>query len=105
MKTSKNIILLLAACVSFTSCAQIDSALVKNTGLTSKDAILLGVKAKERIDLTLKEYNDAKNRNLSGKEVVEVVAVPDGSVAENLKDSSVEKRPSMLDSILGAIGF
>ncbi len=105
MKTSKNIILLLAACASFTSCTQLDSMLVKNTGLTSKDAILLGVKAKERIDLTLKEYNDAKNRNLSGKEVVEVVVVPEGSIAESLKDSSVEKQTSFLGSILGAIGF
>lgn len=105
MKTSKNIILLLAACASLSSCAQFDSMLVKNTGLTSTDAILLGVKTKERIDLTLKEYNNAKNRNLSGKEVVEVVVVPDGSIAESVEGGSTEKQPSMIDSILGAIGF
>ena len=78
MKTNKNIISLLAACLILNSCTQADTWLVKNTGLTSTDAILLGVKTKERIDLTLKEYNDAKNRNLSsGKEVVTVTpAIP-----------------------------
>jgi hypothetical protein len=97
MKTSKNIILLLAACASLSSCAQLDSTLVKNTGLTSTDAILLGVKTKERIDLTLKEYNNAKNRNLSGKEIVTVI--PEVVV------ESESKEPSIFDTILGAIGF
>jgi hypothetical protein len=96
----KNIILLLVACASLSSCAQLDSMLVKNTGLTSTDAILLGVKAKERIDLTLKEYNNAKNRNLpSGKEVVEVVVDPGADVANPVS------KPSMIDSVLSVFGF
>lgn len=104
MKTSKNIILLLAACTPLSSCTQFDSMLVKNTGLTSKDAIILGVKAKERIEITLKEYNDAKNRNLSGKEVVKVI-VTDDSISEDLNSVSSENQPSIIDSIFKAIGF
>ena len=94
----KSLVLILAT-ASLVSCSQMDSFLVKNTGLTSTDAILLGVKAKERIDLTLKEYNAAKNRNLpSGKEVVEVV------VAEEKEDGAVTK-PSMLDNVLAVFGL
>lgn len=93
----KNIIILLVACASLTSCAQFDSMLVKNTGLTSTDAILLGLKTKDRVDLTIKEYNDAKARNLSGKEVVTVI--PEVVVESEPKEVSV------FDTILGAIGF
>ncbi len=94
----KSLVLILAT-ASLVSCSQMDAFLVKNTGLTSTDTILLGVKAKERIDLTLKEYNAAKNRNLpSGKEVVEVV------VEEEKKDEVVTK-PSMLDNVLAVFGF
>ncbi len=94
----KSLVLILAT-VSLVSCSQMDAFLVKNTGLTSTDTILLGVKAKERIDLTLKEYNAAKNRNLpSGKTVVEVV------VAEE-KDDGVVEKPSMLDNVLAVFGF
>ncbi len=94
----KSLVLILAT-VSLVSCSQMDAFLVKNTGLTSTDAITLGMKTKDRIDLTLKEYNAAKNRNLpSGKEVVEVV------VAEEKKDEVVTK-PSMLDNVLAVFGF
>lgn len=94
----KSLVLILAT-ASLVSCSQMDAFLVKNTGLTSTDTILLGVKAKERIDLTLKEYNAAKNRNLpSGKEVVEVV------VAEEKEDGAVTK-PSMLDNVLAVFGL
>lgn len=94
----KSLVLILASAL-LVSCSQMDAFLVKNTGLTSTDTILLGVKAKERIDLTLKEYNAAKNRNLpSGKEVVEVV------VEEEKKDEVVTK-PSMLDNVLAVFGF
>jgi len=94
----KSLALILAA-ASLTSCSSTDAFLVKNTGLTSTDALVLGIKAKERIELTLKEYNNAKNRNLSsGKEVVEVV------VPEDKKDNVVTK-PSMMDSVLAVFGF
>lgn len=76
-----------------------DAFLVKNTGLTSTDAILLGIKTKERIDLTLKEYNTMKNRNLpSGKAVVEVVVAPDVPTGPVTK-------PSMFDNALAIFGF
>jgi hypothetical protein len=97
MKSIKTTLIILAACTSLNSCAQMDAFLVKNTGLNSTDAILLGMKAKERIDLTLKEYNAAKNRNLpSGKEVVEVVVAPEPDPVS---------KPSMIDSVLSVFGF
>jgi hypothetical protein len=76
MKTLKNITLV-GLCASLISCAGADAWMIKNTGLSTTDAILLGVNTKNRVELTLKEFNDAKNRNLpSGKEVVVVSPQP-----------------------------
>jgi hypothetical protein len=103
MKKNINKIISIVACASLVSCTATDAWLVKNTGLTSTDALLLGVKTKERIDLTLKEYNAVKNRNLpSGKEVVEVVVAEEPK--EELEDGVIAK-PSMVDSVLAIFGF
>ena len=98
MKTNKLTIVLLSA-IALTSCSQLDTFLVKNTGLTSTDAISLGLKTKERIDLTLQEYNKAKNRNLSGKDVITVTPTISYDVTPE------KPKESFVDSILGSIGF
>ena len=91
MKTIKKLTLI-STSIFITSCAGVDNWMIKNTGVNTTDAILIGLNAKERIELTLKEYNAAKARNIpSGKEVVEVSPIP--------KEEPVVKPTSWIDTI------